>query len=186
MQVRLDQITVRHFKRIEELTINLKPVTALIGRNTSGKSSALQAAQLGVSILQATLRRLHGDGTPDFAATVSNDAVLFRPTERLLDLRRGDPATQNLGFSITYSHGSMLMDGLRTRIHQQVGGATQDCENIIYSSSDHLIAPNWTSVFNPPQSDGSGKFSTLNAGLKSILPTLRSSRPIALFVSRCR
>ncbi len=103
MQVRLDQITVRHFKRIEELTINLKPVTALVGGNTSGKSSALQAAQLGVSILQAALRRMRGDGTPDFAATVSNDAVLFRPTERLLDLRRGDPATQNLGFSITYS-----------------------------------------------------------------------------------
>lgn len=102
MQIRLDQITVRHFKRIEELTINLKPVTALVGGNTSGKSSALQAAQLGVSILQAALRRLRGDGTPDFAGTVSNDAVLFRPTEHLLDLRRGDPATQNLGFSITY------------------------------------------------------------------------------------
>jgi predicted ATP-dependent endonuclease of OLD family len=33
MQVRLDQITVRHFKRIEQLTINLKPVTALVGGN---------------------------------------------------------------------------------------------------------------------------------------------------------
>ena len=40
MRIRLDQITVKHFKRIEELTINLKPVTALVGGNTSGKSSA--------------------------------------------------------------------------------------------------------------------------------------------------
>lgn len=103
MRIRLDQITVKHFKRIEELTINLKPVTALVGGNTSGKSSALQAAQLGVSILQAALRGLRNNGTPDFASTVSNDAVLFRPTEHLLDLRRGDPATQKLGFSITYS-----------------------------------------------------------------------------------
>ena len=48
MRIRLDQITVKHFKRIEELTINLKPVTALVGGNTSGKSRALQAAQRGV------------------------------------------------------------------------------------------------------------------------------------------
>lgn len=103
MRIRLDQITVRHFKRIETLTVDLKPVTALVGGNTSGKSSALQAAQLGVSILQAAMRGLRGDGTPDFAGTVSNDAVLFRPTEHLLDLRRGDAATQKLGYSITYS-----------------------------------------------------------------------------------
>lgn len=103
MRIRLDQITIRHFKRIEELTIDLKPVTALVGGNTSGKSSALQAAQLGVSILQAALRGIRGDGTPDFAGTVSNDNVLFRPTEHLLDLRRGDPATQKLGYSVTYS-----------------------------------------------------------------------------------
>lgn len=103
MRIRLDQITVKHFKRIEELTINLKPVTALVGGNTSGKSSALQAAQLGVSILQAALRGQRRDGTSVFAGTVSNDAVLFRPTEHLLDLRRGDPATQKLGFSVTYS-----------------------------------------------------------------------------------
>jgi len=103
MRVRLDQIVVSHFKRIETLTIELKPVTALVGGNTSGKSSALQAAQLGVSILQAAFRGTRANGNPDFAGTVANDAVLFRPTEQLLDLRRGDRATQNLGYSITYS-----------------------------------------------------------------------------------
>lgn len=103
MQIRLDQITVKQFKRIEALTIDLKAVTSLVGGNTSGKSSALQAGQLGVSILQAVLRGPRKDGIPDFAGTVANDAVLFRPTENLLDMRRGGPATQNLGYSITYS-----------------------------------------------------------------------------------
>ncbi|MDX8443891.1 ATP-binding protein [Mesorhizobium australafricanum] len=102
MRIRLDQIVVSQFKRIDSLTIELKPVTALVGGNTSGKSSALQAAQLGVSILQAAFRGIRGNGNPDFAGTVSNDAVLFRPTEQLLDLRRGDRATQNLGYSISY------------------------------------------------------------------------------------
>lgn len=102
MRIRLDQIVVNQFKRIESLTIELMPVTALVGGNTCGKSSALQAAQLGVSILQAAFRRSRVNGSPEFAGTVSNDAVLFRPTEQLLDLRRGDRATQNLGYSITY------------------------------------------------------------------------------------
>ncbi|HEX4765642.1 MAG TPA: AAA family ATPase [Lichenihabitans sp.] len=102
MKMRLDRIEIRNFKRIEALTIDLNPVTALVGGNTSGKSSALQAAQLGVSILQAARRRLRNDGTAEFASTVANDAVLFRPTEHLLDLRRGDAATQNLGYSFAY------------------------------------------------------------------------------------
>lgn len=102
MQVRLDTVVISDFKRIESLEIDLQPVTALVGGNTSGKSSALQAAQLGVSILQAVFRGNRSNGTPDFAGTVANDAVLFRPTERLLDLRRGGSATQNLGYSITY------------------------------------------------------------------------------------
>lgn len=102
MQVRLDKVVIHNFKRIESLEIDLHPVTALVGGNTSGKSSALQAAQLGVSILQAAFRGIRANGVPDFAGTVANDAVLFRPTELLLDLRRGGSATQNLGYSITY------------------------------------------------------------------------------------
>lgn len=102
MRVRLDKIIISDFKRIGSLEIDLQPVTALVGGNTSGKSSALQAAQLGVSILQAALRSIRPNGVPDFAGTVANDAVLFRPTERLLDLRRGENATQKLGYSVTY------------------------------------------------------------------------------------
>lgn len=102
MRIRLDKVSIKDFKRIESLEIDLLPVTALVGGNTSGKSSALQAAQLGVSILQAAFRRNLSSGAPEFSATVANEAVLFRPTERLLDLRRGVRATQNIGYSITY------------------------------------------------------------------------------------
>lgn len=101
MKIRLDKIEINDFKRIETLEVDLQLITALVGGNTSGKSSALQAAQLGVSILQAAFRR-KANGTFEFEGTVANDAVLFRPTDRLLDLRRGMPATQTKGFSITY------------------------------------------------------------------------------------
>lgn len=102
MKFRLDKFTVNNFKRIETLEIDIQPITALVGGNTSGKSSALQAAQLGVSILQAAFRGKKANGAFDFVSTVANDSIVFRPTDRLLDLRRGDPATQSLGFSMTY------------------------------------------------------------------------------------
>ena len=102
MKFRLDKITIKDFKRIETLEVDLQPITALVGGNTSGKSSALQAAQLGVSILQAAFRGKKSNGTFEFLGTVANDSIIFRPTDRLLDLRRGEPATQSLGFSIAY------------------------------------------------------------------------------------
>jgi hypothetical protein len=102
MKFRLDKITIKDFKRIETLEVDLQPITALVGGNTSGKSSALQAAQLGVSILQASFRRQKANGVFEFLGTVANDSIIFRPTDRLLDLRRGEPATQSLGFSIAY------------------------------------------------------------------------------------
>lgn len=119
MRVRLDKIVINDFKRIDLLEIDLQPLTALVGGNTSGKSSALQAAQLGVSILQAALRCIRANGTPDFAGTVANDAVLFRPTEVLLDLRRGGQATQNLGYSITY-YGVDLDTGTNKEVKVEV------------------------------------------------------------------
>lgn len=103
MKIRLDRLEVVDFKRIETLSVELSPITALVGGNTSGKSSVLQAAQLGISVLQAAFRKIRTDGTPEFVGTVANDAVLFRPTEHLLDLRRGESATQKLGFSVSYS-----------------------------------------------------------------------------------
>lgn len=64
MQVRLDKIVMNHLKRIQSIEIDLRPVTALVGGNASGKSSALQAAQLGVSILQAAPRGIRANGVP--------------------------------------------------------------------------------------------------------------------------
>ena len=101
MPIQLDQITIWDFKRIEMLKLALQPVTALVGGNTSGKSSALQAAQLGVSVLQAAFRP-NPDGSSYFVKTVANDDVLFRPTSNLLELRRGATCTQNLGYAVQY------------------------------------------------------------------------------------
>jgi len=158
MRIRLDEIVVSDFKRIESLTICLKPMTALVGGNTSGKSSALQAAQLGISILQAAFRGPRGDGTPDFARTVSNDAVLFRPTERLLDLRRGDSATQNLGYAITYQ-GLDLDTNVTKRLKVEVRRGKNANISITREGDDDLAAV---------LADADRPFSILTPGLSGI------------------
>jgi predicted ATPase len=57
---RLTSVTVRRFKRIEDLTVDLDDVTLLIGANNSGKSSILQAIHFAVSIAQTA--KLVGEG----------------------------------------------------------------------------------------------------------------------------
>lgn len=158
MRIRLDKIVICNFKRIESLTIDLKPMTALVGGNTSGKSSALQAAQLGVSILQAAFRGTRANGTPDFSATVSNDAVLFRPTEQLLDLRRGDRATQNVGYSISYS-GVDLDTNLAKETSIEIRRGKNANISITRSGDDDLAAV---------LANGDRPFSILTPGLSGI------------------
>jgi len=100
--ITLVRIEIEDFKRIRKLSIRLSPITAIVGGNTSGKSSALQAAQLGISIIQAITKPDPMTGADPFLKSVPNDAVLYRPTENLLDLRRGAAASQKKGYSISY------------------------------------------------------------------------------------
>ena len=50
---RINSVTVRRFKRLEEVQITLGDATLLIGANNSGKSSILQAIHFAVPIAQS-------------------------------------------------------------------------------------------------------------------------------------
>lgn len=108
----LKKITVKDFKRIVEIAIDLVPITALVGVNGSGKSSVLQAAQLGIAVLQQAYAGDDKNGNPKFATNVDYNSILFRPTESFLDLRRNGPATEKLGYTICYE-GDYFSDGRR-------------------------------------------------------------------------
>jgi len=94
------KISISDFKRIKSLELDVSPITALVGGNTSGKSSVLQASQLCISLLRAAFRGRNRSGVPIFLGSIADDQVAFRPTEKLLDLRRGRTATQTAGFAI--------------------------------------------------------------------------------------
>lgn len=158
MAIRLDRVEVNDFKRIESLSIDLMPVTALVGGNTSGKSSALQAAQLGVSILQAAFWGLRKNGQPDFGRTVANDEVLFRPTENLVDLRRGSPATQNNGYTISFG-GTDTETGEEKQVTVEIRRGKNANLAITRTGDDDFAAL---------LADGDKPFSILTPGLSGI------------------
>ena len=53
---KLKTVTIRRFKRLEHLELDLGDVTLLIGANNAGKSSILQAIHFAVSIRQIDWR----------------------------------------------------------------------------------------------------------------------------------
>ena len=109
----LSKITVKDFKRIVEIEIDLAPITVLVGCNGSGKSSVLQAAQLGIAVLQQAYTGDNSKGVPKFAQYVDYNSILFRPTESFLDLRRDERATAKLGYTICYEGVYVNENGLK-------------------------------------------------------------------------
>lgn len=99
--IRVDKIYIQNFKKIENQEINLKPITVLVGGNTSGKSSILQAAQLCTSLMQSAYIENTGR-TIKKLKTLALDEVFYRPTEKLLNLRHGDAASQTKGFKLGF------------------------------------------------------------------------------------
>lgn len=59
------------------------------------------------------------------------------------------PANGLTPVSFQHSHGKMLMDGLRPKIHNHVRGASQVTDSKIYTATDHLFAESWRQAFDP-------------------------------------
>lgn len=88
---RITSVSVRRFKRLEQVTINLKDATLLIGANNSGKSSILQAIHFAVSIAQSA--RLIGEGVSwrndMFELSFNPSQLLYSPVADVLSLATG-------------------------------------------------------------------------------------------------
>lgn len=87
---------IKRFKRIENVDIDLKPITLVIGGNNSGKSSLLQGIHFGITTIQST--KMLG------TTTLAPDQLIFKPTNDPTLLRNGSPMTQRSGaeFGFTY------------------------------------------------------------------------------------
>ena len=116
---RLTSVTVRRFKRIEDLTFDLDDVTLLIGANNSGKSSILQAIHFAVSIAQTA--RLVGEGlswrSDTFELSYNPSQLLYSPVGDVLSLATGgalqEPRQSQIEIEFHDETGATCVVGLR-------------------------------------------------------------------------
>jgi energy-coupling factor transporter ATP-binding protein EcfA2 len=88
---RITSVTVRRFKRLEQVQLALGDTTLLIGANNSGKSSILQAIHFAVSIAQSA--RLVGEGVSwrndAFEVSFNPAQLIYSPVADVLSLATG-------------------------------------------------------------------------------------------------
>lgn len=159
-RIRVDNIIVKDFKRIRTQEINLNSITALVGGNTSGKSSVLQAAQLCIAIMQASYvgKKRH---SVEKLGTLANEAVSYRPTELLLSLRHGESASQTKSFSMGYTCTKFNDDGTEARMQLEVAVTRGKNANLAlrYTGNTSLL---------PILGDRDNPFSIFTPGLSGI------------------
>lgn len=116
---RLTSVSVRRFKRIEQVTIPLDDVTLLIGANNSGKSSILQAIHFAVSIAQTA--RLVGEGVAwrqdTYELSFNPSQLLYSPVADVLSLATGgtllEPRQSQIEIELSAEGGLRTTVGLR-------------------------------------------------------------------------
>ena len=112
-------ITVRRFKQLQSLSVDLGEVTLLIGANNAGKSSFLQALHLAASVAQTV--RLVAEGVSwakdSFQTTVSPEQLIYSPVSDVLTLATGgrleEAANTRIEIELKAADGSVTVVGLR-------------------------------------------------------------------------
>lgn len=92
----IDRLTIKRFKQIDELILDLKETTLLIGANNAGKSSVLQALHFAVSVAQTAM--LVGEnvrwGNDRFELSFNPSQLLYSPVSDVLSLAYGGQLTE--------------------------------------------------------------------------------------------
>lgn len=88
-------IKLEQFKKVTCFETDLDDINILVGANNSGKSSVLQGIQF--TIMAEVVRRHLG------ATTVSQDRLLYLPSQNFSVLRHGSPYTNYSGYTSTLS-----------------------------------------------------------------------------------
>jgi energy-coupling factor transporter ATP-binding protein EcfA2 len=92
----IEKITIKRFKQIDDLSLDLNETTLLIGANNSGKSSVLQALHFAVSVAQTAM--LVGEnvkwGNDRFELSFNPSQLLYSPVSDVLSLAFGGQLTE--------------------------------------------------------------------------------------------
>ena len=156
----LAEIRLKNFKSVTSATVELRPLSVVVGRNSSGKSTLLQA---GLALAQAVRNRSNSSQFP-----LNGEYVRLGTFKEVLSFK-------NLRFNPEIAIGfSVSMDSRALRLRSSRSVREGDQRNLI-SWTGHLVA----------SEDSSNGFATLDAfefGISTTIDSTESSR-VSLEVS---
>jgi energy-coupling factor transporter ATP-binding protein EcfA2 len=117
---RLAFVTVKRFKRLAEVKIELGTTTLLIGANNAGKSSVLQAVQFAVSLAQSA--KLIGGvawAEDKYELSFSQNQLLYCPVSDAMTLAAGGKLVEDAGQRVEITF--LLDDGTSSVISLRKG-----------------------------------------------------------------
>jgi len=100
----INKIRIQRFKSVDDLELELGPITALVGPNNAGKSSVLQAIQFATSVCQSleldSVSKWQGNIR---SGTLSSEQLIYTPLRDVHALARGGSLKQDktIGIEIT-------------------------------------------------------------------------------------
>lgn len=123
----IERLTIKRFKQIDELILDLKETTLLIGANNAGKSSVLQALHFAVSVAQTAM--LVGEnvrwGNDKFELSFNPTQLLYSPVSDVLSLAYGgqltEAANSQIEIRIDCSDGSNCTIAVRRGRNRNIG-----------------------------------------------------------------
>ena len=150
----LAEIRLENFKSVHSATVALRPLSVVVGRNSSGKSTLLQSV---LALAQAVRNKSNSSQFP-----LNGEYVRLGTFGEVLSFQntRTEPEI-SIGFSITADS--------RTKRHRKNKGSNASGDRKYISWSGHLAAP-------LEKSNGFAKLKSFEFGISSDEETLDSSR----------
>jgi predicted ATPase len=124
--ISISSFTVRRFKRLQDVTVDLADVTVFVGANNSGKSSILQAIHFGVALAQSSLQ-VGGVawGQDKYELSFSPSDLLYTPVSDVLTVATGgtlvEAPGQRVEFTFHSADGNTCAVRLRRGRNRNIG-----------------------------------------------------------------
>lgn len=113
--------------------------TAIVDETALKRDDLVQAARVARGQIESSTYIPRKRKKPEWTASGMPDKA---PSEKGFI-----PGSGLIPVSFEHSHGKKLMDGLKGRIHNLVGGASKDAHERIFTSTSHLKDAGWQAAF---------------------------------------
>lgn len=136
----ISSVSIRRFKNIGTITLDLTRINVLVGTNNSGKSSVLHALQFAVSLMQtASLEGKRFQQGVSWAISLNPDRLIYAPLRDVFtlgrggDLRQPEHAAIEIEFTSTNTDETAKVIARRGRnrnLHLNVKGSHSLCQTL--------------------------------------------------------